>query len=74
MVVYERKVDVAAERERLNKELKKLEGQLANTKRQLGNQQFLSKAPANVVEGLRQQKTEVKLLIDKMQKSLDSLG
>ncbi len=45
-LVYEQKVDVAAERERLTKEMTKLEGELANADRQLGNQQFLAKAPA----------------------------
>jgi len=44
-LVYEQKVDVAAERERLTKELTKLESELANADRQLGNQQFLAKAP-----------------------------
>jgi valyl-tRNA synthetase len=73
-VVYERKIDVAAERERLGKELKKLEAQLANTERQLSNQQFLSKAPANVVEGLRKQEAELRLLIEKIKKALDNLG
>ena len=73
-VVYERKVDVAAEGERLNKDLKKLESQLANTQRQLSNQQFLSKAPPNVVEGLRKQEAELKLLIEKIKKALDNLG
>jgi valyl-tRNA synthetase len=73
-VVYERQVDAAAEGERLNKDLKKLEGQLANTQRQLSNQQFLSKAPPNVVEGLRKQEAELKLLIEKIKKALDNLG
>jgi valyl-tRNA synthetase len=73
-LVYEKKVDVAAERDRLGKELKKLEGQLANTQRQLGNQQFLSKAPANVVEGLRKQETELKVLIAKVKAALDGLS
>ena len=35
-LVYEQKVDVAAERERLTKEMTKLEGELANADRQLG--------------------------------------
>jgi valyl-tRNA synthetase len=73
-LVYERKIDVAAERERLTKEFKKLEGQLANTSRQLGNEQFLSKAPAHVVEGLRKQEGELKLLIEKIKRALDNLG
>ena len=73
-LVYEQKIDVTAERERLSKELKKLEGQLTNTERQLGNEQFLSKAPAHVVEGLRKQESELKLLIEKNKRALDSLG
>ena len=73
-IVYEQKIDVAAERERLTKELKKLEGEQANGERQLGNEQFLSKAPAQVVEGLRKRKAEVELLIKKIRAALDGLG
>jgi len=73
-LVYEQKIDVAAERERLTKELNKLETQLTNTARQLSNEQFLSKAPPKVVEGLRKQEAELKLLIEKIRKSLDNLG
>jgi len=73
-LVYEKKIDVSAERERLTKELAKLESQLANTQRQLTNEQFLAKAPAKVVEGLRKQETELKLLIEKIKRALDNLG
>ncbi len=73
-IVYEQKVDVAAERERLTKDLKKLEGELANGQRQLGNEQFLAKAPAHVVEGLRKRKAEVELLLEKIRSALDKLG
>ena len=69
-VVYEQKVDPAAGRERLAKELTKLEGQLANARRQLGNEQFLAKAPASVVEGLRKQEAELKILIAKTKAKL----
>jgi valyl-tRNA synthetase len=73
-IVYEQKVDVAAERERLTKDLKKLEGELANGQRQLGNEQFLAKAPAHVVEGLRKRKAEVELLLEKIRSGLNKLG
>jgi valyl-tRNA synthetase len=73
-VVYEQKLDVAADRERLTKELKKLEGEQANAQRQLGNQQFLGKAPANVVEGLRKRAAEVEILIEKITTTLAKLG
>jgi valyl-tRNA synthetase len=72
-VVFERKVDAAAERERLSKELTKYQGELANAQRQLGNENFLSKAPANVVEGLRRRAGELELLIGKTQTALGEL-
>ena len=52
-VVYERVVDVAAERERLAKDLAKYEKQMQAGERQLGNEAFLGKAPAHIVDGLR---------------------
>jgi valyl-tRNA synthetase len=58
--IYEKKIDVAAERERLTKELEKIEKQLGGAQRQLGDEQFLSKAPAHVVEGLRKQVEELR--------------
>jgi valyl-tRNA synthetase len=73
-LIYERKVDAAAEKERLTKELSKLEAQLANAHRQLGNQQFLSKAPAAVVDGLKKQAAETQVLIEKGRQALASLG
>jgi valyl-tRNA synthetase len=73
-IIYEQKIDIAAERERLMKELKKLEGEQANGQRQLGNDQFLSKAPANVVEGLRRRAAEVQGLIEKIKTTLVKLG
>jgi valyl-tRNA synthetase len=73
-LAYQQKIDVSAERERLTKEQKKLETQLANTTRQLSNEQFLSKAPAAVVEGLRRQEGELRLLLEKNKRSLASLS
>ena len=74
MLVYERKVDAAVEKERLSKELAKLETQLAGAQRQLANQQFLAKAPASVVNGLKKQAAETQVLIEKGRKALASLG
>jgi valyl-tRNA synthetase len=73
-LVYEQKVDVAAERERLNKELNKLENEMANANRQLGNEQFLAKAPAKVVEGIRRRQGELQALIEKVKTALAKLG
>ena len=72
-VIYEQKVDVAAERERVTRELKKLETEFANNQRQLGNENFLNKAPAQVVEGLRRREGELKLLLENARAALKEL-
>jgi valyl-tRNA synthetase len=73
-VIYEQKVDVAAERDRLTKALTKLENELANADKQLGNQQFLAKAPPAVVEGIRKRQGELQGLIEKVKTALAKLG
>ena len=73
-VLYERKIDVATECQRLNKELEKIEKESANNKRQLGNEQFLAKAPPNVVEGLRRRAQELTVLQEKTKSKLEELG
>ncbi|MGO9520534.1 MAG: valine--tRNA ligase [Candidatus Korobacteraceae bacterium] len=72
-VLYERKVDAVAERDRLSKELAKLTQELARASGQLNNQAFLAKAPAHVVEGLKRRMAEVEVLIEKIKTALDEL-
>lgn len=72
-VIYEKKIDIAAERERLNKELEKIEKEIANGQRQLNNEGFLAKAPANVVEGLRKRAAELQVLRGKTTSKLNEL-
>jgi valyl-tRNA synthetase len=72
--IYEKKIDVAAERERLTKELEKIEKQLAGAQTRLGDEQFLSKAPPHVVEGLRKQVEELTILREKIVAKLKELG
>jgi valyl-tRNA synthetase len=73
-VVYEKKIDVAAERERLTKDLAQIEKEFANGQRQLGNEQFLAKAPAKVVEGIRKRAQELTVLREKAESKLNDLG
>ena len=73
-VIYEKKIDVAAERQRLTKELEQIEKEIANSTRQMGNEQFLAKAPAKVVEGMRKRLAELQVLRDKIRNSLDELA
>ena len=72
-VVYERQIDVAAERERLTKDLAKFEKGLTAAERQLGNEAFMAKAPAHIVDGLRKQAAETKILYDKATAALEAL-
>jgi valyl-tRNA synthetase len=73
-VLYEKKIDVAAERERLTKELARLEKLIESAERQLANESFLAKAPAKVVDGLRRQLMESKVLREKARAGLEELG
>jgi valyl-tRNA synthetase len=70
---YEAAVDIPAERERLTKDIAKYEKGLAAAERQLGNEGFLSKAPAHVVEGLKKQEAETRLLLEKARAALNAL-
>ncbi len=73
-VVYEKKIDVAAECERLKKELEKIEKDIANGERQLSNEGFLAKAPAKVVDGLRARGEELKVLREKTAAKMEEMG
>jgi valyl-tRNA synthetase len=72
-IIYERNVDVLAERDRLTKDIAKYEKGLAAAERQLGNDGFLAKAPAHIVEGLKKQEAEMRLLLEKARAALDAL-
>jgi valyl-tRNA synthetase len=74
VVEYEKKVDTAAERIRLEKDLAKMEVELASARRQLANEQFLAKAPEKVVEGLRKRASELELLLEKARTALGALA
>ncbi|MGA2809370.1 MAG: valine--tRNA ligase [Terracidiphilus sp.] len=72
-VIYERTIDVPAERERLTKDIARYEKGIAAAERQLGNEGFLAKAPAHVVEGLKKQESETRALLEKARAALDAL-
>jgi valyl-tRNA synthetase len=72
-VVYEKPVDARAERDRLTKELAKLQKEKENSDRQLANDAFLAKAPAPVVEGIRRRNAELTTLIQRTRAALDGL-
>ena len=69
-----RQIDAAAECDRLKKELEKLDKGIGSGQRQLGNEQFLAKAPPNVVDNLRKQQAELAVLKQKTLSKLQELG
>jgi valyl-tRNA synthetase len=73
VVEYEKLIDVPAERDRLTKDIAKYEKGLISAERQLGNEGFLAKAPAHIVEGLKKQESETRALLEKAHAALKSL-
>ena len=66
-------VDKAAERARLQKERDSVEKQLMQCENKLGNETFLSKAPANVVEGVRSNADSLRKKLALIDESLQAL-
>jgi valyl-tRNA synthetase len=54
--------------------LARIEKELANLQRQLGNKQFLAKAPAHVIERMRKRSAEVAVLREKMRRKPGELN
>jgi valyl-tRNA synthetase len=64
-VLLEGVIDIAKESKRLEKEIKKLTAELATVSNKLSNEGFLSKAPADVVEKVKEKQG---VLLEKQQK------
>jgi valyl-tRNA synthetase len=72
-LVYEKPIDVAAQRDKLTKELEKLEKERESGERQLADEGFLAKAPPKVVAQRRARVEEVQSLIEKIRVKLQEL-
>jgi valyl-tRNA synthetase len=64
---------VSAERERLGKELEKVEKAIAGTQARLANESFTAKAPPAVIEGARKQLADNEARRDEIKRLLTSL-
>jgi valyl-tRNA synthetase len=71
---HDEPVDHQAERARLKKEREKIEGELAQAKKQLANQEFLTRAPREVVRGVEHRHAELSDHYRKVLESLERLG
>ena len=72
-VIYERQIDAPAERERLTKEIAKLDKGLQAAEKQMFNPGFVAKAPAHIIEGLKKQAAEMRALKEKAEAALAAL-
>jgi len=61
------------QRKRLEKEIQQLEKNIANSRRQLGDDNFLSRAPAHVIEGIRTKLVEYEAQLAKSKAALEQL-
>ncbi|WP_431856403.1 valine--tRNA ligase [Azospirillum sp.] len=67
-------VDLDKERARLSKEIEKLAGEIKKIDAKLGNEQFVAKAPEEVIEEQRDRREAADQARGKLQKALEMLG
>ncbi len=73
-IMLDVKVDPAAERARLAKEIARLESEVAKANAKLGNEGFIARAPANVVEQERARLAGFSATLDKLKPQLARLS
>jgi len=66
-------IDLAVEKERLEKEIKRLEGALTGVKKKLSNERFVQNAPAEVVEREKQKAADWENSLEKLKAILGDL-
>lgn len=67
-------VDITKEKQRLQQEVERLQGEVERVVRKLANEQFVSKAPAAVVEGEKKKQEKAEAMLANVRERLASLG
>ena len=73
LVVLEGSVDIEAEKERLEKEAKRLEGQIFGINKKLSNERFVNNAPSDVVDREKKKMADMTENLEKIKEQLNSL-
>ena len=66
-------IDIAAECERLEKEVARLEGEIVKAQAKLGNESFVARAPAVIVEQEKNRLAEFIATVEKLKQQLARL-
>jgi valyl-tRNA synthetase len=67
-------IDVEAEKARLAKEIARLEGEITKTQAKLGNESFVARAPAAVVEQEKTRMADFSATLERVKTQLTRLG
>jgi valyl-tRNA synthetase len=68
------KVDVAAERERIAREIARLEGEIAKASARLANVSFVARAPAQIVAQERERLAGFQATLERLKPQLERLS
>jgi valyl-tRNA synthetase len=67
-------IDVAAEKARLAKEVARIEGEIAKANSKLGNEAFVAKAPAAVLDQEKKRLADFGATLSRLQRAAGRLG